>query len=493
MDMSRTATGSGWRLWLATILIAASLSWVYVLNGGPIMLRDTPSYMRAGEASLAAVGSVARKFLPQTAAPPASPARAPVAVKGEDGVSDARSPYYGVPLALGNRIAGTGLVMALQCLFAAVALVLALRRLGLWGHATGWAVAAAAVLGGLSFFAIALMPDVFAAPMLVGIAFLVTRTTISGWERLFWILAIFLALLTHRSFIAIAMATILLIVPLWRQSWFNRRGWLMVLATCVAALGAHYTVNFVVERVMKQRMISPPFILARLSDSTLLTSYLDEACPTKRYFLCQFRDRLPTETNAFLWRKAEAGGIYITQDLPGRLRLEAEAGEIVRGAVTARPLQALSEAARDVVHQFFLTGMTDYAARITPAISTDPSFRPTMNAYWQSRIYRQTFPWSLVQTLTTGIYVGALLLGVAVLFALRRSALQSRLAPAFVIFAGLLASAAVTGILSGPFDRYQGRIAWLMPLVAGVLVHAWLQHRRSIHASRAGAQPAGTA
>jgi hypothetical protein len=32
--------------------------------------------------------------------------------------------------------------------------------------------------------------------------------------------------------------------------------------------------------------------------------------------------------------------------------------------------------------------------------------------------------------------------------------------------AGIAANAAVTGALSGPHDRYQARIAWLLPLAA---------------------------
>ena len=38
------------------------------------------------------------------------------------------------------------------------------------------------------------------------------------------------------------------------------------------------------------------------------------------------------------------------------------------------------------------------------------------------------------------------------------------------VLVGVLANAAATGALSGPHDRYQARIAWLLPL-AGLL--AW--------------------
>src|SRR5260370_23252648 len=46
---------------------------------------------------------------------------------------------------------------------------------------------------------------------------------------------------------------------------------------------------------------------------------------------------------------------------------------------------------------------------------------------------------------------------------------------AIIVFV-VIANAAVTGILSNVEDRYQARVIWLVPLVAGVLVLAWLGH-----------------
>src|SRR5260370_26617908 len=46
---------------------------------------------------------------------------------------------------------------------------------------------------------------------------------------------------------------------------------------------------------------------------------------------------------------------------------------------------------------------------------------------------------------------------------------------AIIVFV-VIANAAVTGILSNVEDRYQARVIWLVPLLAGVLVLAWLGH-----------------
>src|SRR5260370_21657212 len=46
---------------------------------------------------------------------------------------------------------------------------------------------------------------------------------------------------------------------------------------------------------------------------------------------------------------------------------------------------------------------------------------------------------------------------------------------AIIVFV-VIANAAVTGILSNVEDRYQARVIWLVPLLAGVLVLEWLDH-----------------
>ncbi len=44
---------------------------------------------------------------------------------------------------------------------------------------------------------------------------------------------------------------------------------------------------------------------------------------------------------------------------------------------------------------------------------------------------------------------------------------------AVIVFV-VVANAAVTGVLSNVEDRYQARVIWLVPLLAGVFVLTWL-------------------
>jgi hypothetical protein len=55
-----------------------------------------------------------------------------------------------------------------------------------------------------------------------------------------------------------------------------------------------------------------------------------------------------------------------------------------------------------------------------------------------------------------------------------------------VIFFTVIANAFVTGVLSEVDGRYQSRVIWLLPLLAGAFVLEWLDHRPAKVASEAG-------
>ncbi len=65
------------------------------------------------------------------------------------------------------------------------------------------------------------------------------------------------------------------------------------------------------------------------------------------------------------------------------------------------------------------------------------------------------------------LHPAALLLGAAgTLLAWRRAGDPRHLGLVLCVLVGVTANAAATGALSGPHDRYQARIAWLLPLAA---------------------------
>jgi hypothetical protein len=58
-----------------------------------------------------------------------------------------------------------------------------------------------------------------------------------------------------------------------------------------------------------------------------------------------------------------------------------------------------------------------------------------------------------------------------------RSGRHDLAAAALFVFIALLGNAFICGALSNPHDRYQGRLAWLAPLVVGMATVCWWQLR----------------
>ena len=71
------------------------------------------------------------------------------------------------------------------------------------------------------------------------------------------------------------------------------------------------------------------------------------------------------------------------------------------------------------------------------------------------------------------IYLG-FAASIVLLFVLRRRLRSVEVAAISVAAVGLLANAAVCGILSAVTDRYQGRVAWILPALALII---WLRVR----------------
>ena len=103
-----------------------------------------------------------------------------------------------------------------------------------------------------------------------------------------------------------------------------------------------------------------------------------------------------------------------------------------------------------------------------------------VQAYRKSVIARGEMPLVALSQVMQAIYLASLvgLAGLAGLALVRSRAGRARLSDTlqdetasrfwmavFITLAGLLINAGVSGALSGVFDRYQGRAAWLAPLL----------------------------
>lgn len=422
---------------LAAILLGGLLLlWPAFLNGYPLVFIDTVSYLN-------------HTTLPE---PPWD-----------------KTPAYGPFLHLLHWQVSLWPAVAAQGLIASHLLWLA-QRLARGGAGAGLHLGLCAALAALTsapWFLATLMPDAFTALaplclLLLGFARLSRAETA-------WLVALgTLAIAFHLSHLPAALALLPLVALLGGRI---GRAALPVGFALLLLLGANLA-------TFGRATLSPhgaAFLLARLQDDGPATATLRAHCPAAGWHLCAFLDRLPMDSDEFLWDP----GSPLNREADGTPR--AMGG--VAGAAEARAILALTlrerpgEVARAMLgnwwRQLRLARVGDTLGNAHLALSARrpiaAAFPPReLAAFDAAAQMRGALP-ALAAPLLAPHAPALLLALLAAPWLLWRALRQGARGGAALLAGALLALAAnafATGALSKPHDRYQARIAWLLPLAA---------------------------
>ncbi len=233
---------------------------------------------------------------------------------------------------------------------------------------------------------------------------------------------------------------------------------LAVIALCTVNLAAH-----------GRFAVSPfgnVFLLARVVYDGPGMAVLKRDCPAAGWSLCPFLDRFPPSSDGFLW----------TPDSPlnlagGAKAVSRDADAIIRAAALSDPVGLVRASVLNTWEQIrrFNTGdgLEAWPNHVTPWIALDfPAVEQT--AYASALQQRRLLT---VPPLLAMLHRATAIAGVAGCLLLLVRAVRHRAACAGFLAAALIAlplSAAITGALSTPHDRYQSRIMWLPAFVAAV-------------------------
>jgi hypothetical protein len=219
------------------------------------------------------------------------------------------------------------------------------------------------------------------------------------------------------------------------------------------------------------------FVLARVIYDGPGMTVLRRDCPDRGWRLCSYLDRFPATADEFLWDKASpvllAGG---------HKAISADADAIIREAVIAQPGGLLLATWDNTIEQLTRFASGDGLQRWDDEVGSwiDQDFPTGERAAFhaarqQSRDLAVPWPLAIVHRVTA-------LAGIAAALVLLPLAWHRRHVAAWFLAVALLAlplSAAITGGLSTPHDRYQSRIVWLPAAMAILTVPALLGRRRS--------------
>ena len=323
-------------------------------------------------------------------------------------------------------------------------------------------LAVLALVTPLSWFASYLMPDLYAGLLVLAAASLAFAWAVLRTVERIGVLVLYGASITfHGShlLLALGLAGVALALPAAAGERWVRACRLAapILAASVAMLAASWFL-FGQATLTPQ---APPFLLARSWEDGPVRAYLARTCPDAGWSICAHVDRLAPTAQEFLWQPENS---YWSMSLEERAAVRAEEMAVVGRAGAADPLAQLVASLANAARQLVRFGLDDFV----------PGRGAAVNPEDYTFVYLPTVPaavWGLA-----GFSAAIRLVTTAALVALALQLGRGRIrtgcpawASTVLVLAALLLNAAICGVLSGPNDRYQARIVWLLPLVAAAV------------------------
>lgn len=468
------------------------------INGGPIIYPDSDAYYSNGANIIGEVfGSEPEAIEPSPAPSAETSTTATAGPPMQVTTIAARSIYFGLLTYIFSFSQLWGLV-ALQSLIASIVLWRAARifsgedELALFAALS----AVALFLTTLPWFTGFVMPDVwvsFPVLLLALVMFGPTAPTRLDLAGLFVLTAAAAAF--HNASLLVLVGAIGLGAALAWWAGVGRNRLRAVSATVAAgvatALLAGVVLNVAAAHHYGERLRMPIFITARMLADGPGRDYLRERCAQDagRYALCRF-SALPLDNfDDVLWSDDPDKGVWTISDYDTRLALADEQMRFVLGVATSKPLAQFAVSSMHGIRSFLDVGLLEARWNVWEDWAG--------NSYWSTLGIHRALGQRSVRCLAAPercgpspivpiaeiIVAAAFWLALALAigrFAQTKPWTAARGERARLEFAGvgfviavLAFNALVCGALAGEYDRYQARIAWILPIYAFLVLAPW--------------------
>ena len=216
------------------------------------------------------------------------------------------------------------------------------------------------------------------------------------------------------------------------------------------------------------------FLLGRLFDEGLAADFLDQNCTHRHFIACRYLSNLPRNSEEFLFQHP------LLNDIEGHPK---EMEEIVRGTLAAYPVRFATSSIRGTLLQLtaIRTGdeIRSYGAWEWNNSAIKQVFPGDFSAFSHSRQFRGSLisladAAAMLHTTTFWLSTVTCLL---LVWKDRMERVNYFLSWIIVFF---IINAAVCATFSGVYDRYQSRVAWLMPLCFIAYVCRLLQESNEV-------------
>jgi hypothetical protein len=468
-----------------------------LLNQEPFLYRDTTTYYKGAETGIVrllgdrfALGEPA--LADREAVDPAGSAQT---VEGgaltsvDDGVVIAgRSVYYGVLVYAALLLGSLFYLAALQALIVSYVLHAFFRVL--MPQALKLFLPLAALLSlatPLGYFTNLIMPDIFAGTAIVIVAILLTRfAVLSLFDRVCLLAILVLALLGHSShLLLVALMLGLGIVLACRHGWrrpLRDPALLLIASALLVGFAGEQAFNFAARQMLGSAPLRLPHLSAHLVEMGPGTAYLDEHCPEADFAVCADRAKFPIVWTNFLFNPDPRNGVFAVADAPRKRAISDEQVRFAFAVLADRPLETMGGFSLSFLEQLgrFKLDELYYDADSLQTFATRlPAFEFRRVARSPAAGHGAVEDWL---TRSTYLVVLASLVVIAAmqwrLWRVQRAIGGDLATASWLVLFGVVANAAVCGIIASPFDRFQARVIWLVPLAAMALAMAWREQSR---------------
>lgn len=331
---------------------------------------------------------------------------------------------------------------------------------------------------GLGWFVGWIMPDILGPVLYLSIYVLVfAPESLSRAERVILVLIAWWSVASHVTHLMLAasMCVLLVLTLLLRcQSARQRLRAVGGLAMIVLpAAGVHMALHWYLYGEPSLTGKRPPFLMARMIADGPGRWYLQQRCGDLHLAVCANVHDLPNNVGDFLWG---AHGIWLSSSADQRERLRGEEMAIVLGTLRAYPREELLISAEHFWEQLHTFRLSDYDPNPWILQKVDTELPGARARYVQSRQAQETLHEEFFTSVQDWTVIASLVV-IAVWTVFVRQWSRRVIGLTAIIAFVVIANAAATGILSNVEDRYQARVIWLVPLLAGVLVLEWVDYR----------------
>jgi hypothetical protein len=218
----------------------------------------------------------------------------------------------------------------------------------------------------------------------------------------------------------------------------------------------------------------PPVLMARIIVDGPGREYLQSHCPDAKFVLCEDAHNLPDTADDFLWSD---NGIWLSASDEKRAQLQSEEIRFVLATVRAYPFQQIKKSAANFGNQLMAVGLDDLGSNDWLLGEFDHVIPVQKPLYERSLQIHDALPLGFFSHVEEWTVIASLIvIAVFIPYVWRRRPMRI-LGLGLIIISAVVMNALVTGILSGVETRYQSRVIWLLPLLAGVLLLDWRGHR----------------